>query len=138
MGGVLKAAREDSRGANLVEFALVAVLLLIILAGVVDIGRLFHSWIIVTNASREGARYASRHPALADLIRQAAILEAAGSDVDLYAENVTIIGLNGASGSPIRVKVDYRYDTMMGNMINAGAGITLTGTTEMIVFGSED
>jgi Flp pilus assembly protein TadG len=45
------------RGANLVEAALVIPLLLIILVGVVDMGRAYFSYITIINAAREGARY---------------------------------------------------------------------------------
>jgi Flp pilus assembly pilin Flp len=132
---MLKPIRRDERGANLVEMALVTVLLLMLLAGVVDIGRLFNSWIVITNASREGARYAARFPFDEDGIEQAAIQEATDSGVSLYEDNIAIIELSRGPGEPIRVKVEYRFDTIMGDIIQVGAGITLTGSTEMIVFG---
>ena len=132
---MLKLKRRDERGANLVEMALVTVLLLMLLAGVVDIGRLFNHWIVITNASREGARYAARFPGDEDGIKQAAIQEATDSGVSLYEDNIAIIGLAAGQGEPIRVKVEYRFDTIMGDIIAVGAGITLTGSTEMIVFG---
>ena len=132
---MLKPIRSDERGANLVEMALVTVLLLMLLAGVVDIGRLFNSWIVITNASREGARYAARFPSDEGGIEQAAIREATDSGVALYEDNIAIIGLSAGRGEPIRVKVEYRFDTIMGDIIAVGAGITLTGMTEMIVFG---
>ncbi len=51
------------RGQALVEFALVAVALvavafLALVFGILDGARLFHSWVTVQHASREGARYA--------------------------------------------------------------------------------
>jgi Flp pilus assembly protein TadG len=42
-----------------VEFALVAPLLLVIIAGIVDFGFLFQRYEVVTNAAREGARLGS-------------------------------------------------------------------------------
>ncbi|MFW6136197.1 MAG: TadE/TadG family type IV pilus assembly protein, partial [Chloroflexota bacterium] len=44
------------RGASLVELALVLFILLLILAGIVDFGRVFNHYVVITNASREGAR----------------------------------------------------------------------------------
>ena len=38
-------------------------LLLLILAGMADIGRAFNSYMVITNAAREGARAASRSSA---------------------------------------------------------------------------
>jgi Flp pilus assembly protein TadG len=51
-----------SRGQNLLEFALVLPLLMIVVVGVLDLGRAFFAVIQVTNAAREGARYLTRNP----------------------------------------------------------------------------
>jgi hypothetical protein len=45
------------RGQDLVEFALVIPLLLLIVIGVLDLGRAFFASIAVANVAREGARY---------------------------------------------------------------------------------
>ena len=50
--------REGERGAELIEFALVLPILLLIIAGIVDFGFLFQRYEVVTNAAREGARVA--------------------------------------------------------------------------------
>ena len=47
---------RSERGAELIEFALVLPLLLLLIAGVVDFGMMFQSYEVVTNAAREGAR----------------------------------------------------------------------------------
>ncbi len=60
------------RGQNLVEFALVLPVLMILLLGLLDVGRLFYAYTGITGAAAEGAAYgvtAARRP-----------------DVDLYAE----------------------------------------------------
>jgi Flp pilus assembly protein TadG len=46
------------RGAELIEFALVFPLLLLVLFGIMDFGLLFQRYEAVTNAAREGARVA--------------------------------------------------------------------------------
>jgi Flp pilus assembly protein TadG len=53
-----------SRGQSLVEFALALPLLLIVLLFAIDFGRAFYSWVILQNASRLGANYASLNPEL--------------------------------------------------------------------------
>jgi Flp pilus assembly protein TadG len=45
-------------GAELIEFALVLPLLLLLLLGIIDFGLLFQRYQVVTNAAREGARVA--------------------------------------------------------------------------------
>jgi hypothetical protein len=55
--------RSASRRAqSLVEFALVLPLLLILLLGGIDLGRVFFGSVALTNASRVGANYAALHP----------------------------------------------------------------------------
>lgn len=46
------------RGAELIEFALVLPLLLLVLFGIIDFGLMFQRYHVVTNAAREGARVA--------------------------------------------------------------------------------
>lgn len=46
----------STRGAELIELALVTPILLMIIAGIFDFGMLFRAWEVVTNAAREGAR----------------------------------------------------------------------------------
>ena len=49
---------KSERGAELIEFALVLPLLLLVVLGIVDFGFLFQRMEVVTNAAREGARMA--------------------------------------------------------------------------------
>lgn len=41
----------------MVEFALAAMVFLIVVFGIIDFSRLFHSWVTVQHAAREAARY---------------------------------------------------------------------------------
>ena len=127
---------SDERGANLVELALVSFLLLLMLGGVADIGRSFNNYIILTNASREGVRYASRFPRLVDEngIKQAAIQEAADSGMTLSVGDILIENLGASSGDWIRVTVTYQFPTIMGGVIGVG-NLTLRNSTEMVIFG---
>jgi Flp pilus assembly protein TadG len=47
---------QSERGAELIEFAIVAPILIFIIAGLVDFGMMFRTYEAVTNAAREGAR----------------------------------------------------------------------------------
>jgi Flp pilus assembly protein TadG len=120
-----------------VEMAVVIMLLLIIVAGIVDIGGMYVSYVAITNAAREGARYASHFPGLEDGIKQAAVQEAAGGGVVLAPANVSVVGLSSAPGETIEVRVQYVFDTMMGGLTGLGS-ITLRSSTKMIVFGTDD
>ena len=47
---------KTERGQTLVELALVLPIIILILFGTLEFGRIFHSYIVITNAAREGAR----------------------------------------------------------------------------------
>lgn len=51
--------KKSEKGQAMVEFALVLPVLLLIIAGIIDFGWVFHQQVIANNASREAARYAS-------------------------------------------------------------------------------
>jgi hypothetical protein len=53
---------QEERGQATVEFALVILFLLLLLFGIVDFSRLFFAYATMSNAVREGARYAIVHP----------------------------------------------------------------------------
>ena len=49
---------RSQRGAELIEFALIFPLLLLLMLGIVDFGFMFQRFEVLTNATREGARLA--------------------------------------------------------------------------------
>ncbi len=74
MGDTVKLSVPDARGAGsehrrkrqsgqaVVELALAAPVLLMLVFGVIDGGRAINAWIILQNAAREGAFYAAKTP----------------------------------------------------------------------------
>jgi PKD repeat protein len=54
--------RRKSRGQSLVEFALIVPVVLVLLGVVADAGRLFFSYVAITNAAREGAIFGAKSP----------------------------------------------------------------------------
>lgn len=52
---------SKSRGQSLVEFALILPLLLVLIITAIELGRLFYTQIVITNAAREGAYYVATH-----------------------------------------------------------------------------
>ncbi len=53
---LIKQLLGEKRGQALVELALILPILIIILMGTMEFGRIFHSYLVITSASREGAR----------------------------------------------------------------------------------
>ncbi len=150
---------RDSSGANLVEFALVFLLLLLLLAAIADLGRGFYTYIAVANSAREGVRYYSRLPCMAadasqrnalyTAVRDAVVNEAAASGINL-SNGDALIELNPdprsacpAKGSPVRVHVVYTFRSMIGfvpmlsgDRFSFGA-IPLGHVATMVSFGND-
>lgn len=135
MIGTIKCLYRDERGGGLVEVALVSLVLLVLLAGLVDVGRGFTSYITIVNAAREGARYGSRFPdegtGIVDAVRQ----EAADSGVPPEAISVAIDGLGGSAGEAIQVTATYALATIIGDIIGSPS-LTLRSATEMVIIGT--
>jgi Flp pilus assembly protein TadG len=58
----LRELRGDDRGTTLVEFALVVPVIILLLISCLDFMRAANAYVILANASRDGARYASAQP----------------------------------------------------------------------------
>lgn len=55
----MKRLRSCERGQAITEFALVIPILLLLLMGVVELGRIFHAYLVVSETARDAARYLS-------------------------------------------------------------------------------
>ena len=55
----MKKLIKNTRGAAAVEFAIVAPLLFVLIFGIIEFGAILYNKSVITNASREGARYAA-------------------------------------------------------------------------------
>jgi len=139
-----KSFRNQERGQNLLEFALVLPMLLIVAFGVLDLGRIFFATITLTNAAREGVRYLTIHPD--DVANEyaeywgaqsAAIDEANYSGISISAAQVTATCSNADSdnfcdsGTPATVSVTYDFDLVLGWVLPTP--ITVTRSAVMIV-----
>ncbi len=116
---------QRQKGAEIVEFALVLPLLLLILFGIMEFGIVFFDKAIITNASREGARagVVSRSPVLSN------------DDITTIVNNysVGLVSFSSSVASPVvtvttttivaeqflTVKVEYSYTFLvLGNLMS--------------------
>jgi hypothetical protein len=67
MNNVLKFNPKE-RGQSMVELALTITLLMVLLAGTIDLGRAFFTWLAMRDAAQEGASYASINPSSGNLV----------------------------------------------------------------------
>jgi Flp pilus assembly protein TadG len=105
--------RRSEEGAAAVEFALVAMILVVLLLGIMQFGYLFYQWNEITHAAREGARWAAlEYPggsvATPDTVRYKVAQAAPGmaltdADISVSPENPGI----GDVGTPATVTVSH-------------------------------
>jgi Flp pilus assembly protein TadG len=100
----MKKRKNNDKGTALVEFAIVLPLFILILIGTVEFGIVLHDYLILQNASREGARSAAvgiTEPAIEQRVRDFAF--------QLNNPNLTIEVTNaqGVRGSTVTVRATY-------------------------------
>lgn len=96
---------RKEKGQGLVELAVILPLLLIILLGTIDFGRVFYAYVAITNASREGARYGSLHPTDLNNIKSHVRQETANT-VAISSEDITVI--TDTHTITVTVQVDFQ------------------------------
>jgi len=61
---LLRRLKKNDRGASLIEFAIVAPLLIVLFMGIIEFGWVYNGYITLNGATREGARIASIYKAM--------------------------------------------------------------------------
>ncbi len=99
--------RREKKGQALVEFALVLPLLLLLLMTIFEFGNIFYSYLLITAASREGARMGVVGNNDTEIIQR---VQEICSTLDTEQLTVEIVPENTANryrGVPLQVEVDY-------------------------------
>jgi hypothetical protein len=130
---------RETRGVALVEFALVAPLLFLVLFGVLDFGKAFNHWIDETQLASEGARLAAVNSAktascsggnsLQCYIKQQADTSQLQGDAQVC---ISFPAGTSNPGDPVRVTVTEQYVwlPLIGNALGA-TSVTLNGAATM-------
>jgi len=139
-----KRLRVD-RGSSLIEFSLIAFMFIIVLLGVVEMGRMVLVYTTVANAARAGARYAIVHgadqtvspsgpgspctcPAVKTVVKN---FSSAGLvNPSLLTITVNYPDTSNSAGSRVSVTVTYPYDplvTFFNSLLNQTIGSTSEG-----------
>ncbi|MFA5835379.1 MAG: TadE family protein [Bellilinea sp.] len=120
---------HNEKGQSLVELALIIVFVLIILAGVVDLGRMMYEYLTMRDAAQEGAGYAAIYPNYCDetvnrvfqnlpdkkysvfvWINNMGCQAAADSDLlDSDGDGID----NGCAGKEVKVTLDHDFEITM-------------------------
>ena len=118
---------RSERGQSMAEFAISLVILLTLLAGVVDLGRMFFAYIIIRDAAQEGAVYGSIASKdnltilgieIEDRVKAAFTDPSDSSNVPIDITKINVqTDLLGAicaePGSGVRVRVEYSLPVTM-------------------------
>jgi len=143
--------RPGERGNTMVEFAFVVVIMLTILFGIIDFGRALYTYHFISNAAREGTRYASVRGATCDnamvtpcpitarQIRNYVKNVPLGIDVSQMNPTATFTNPNGLAvcgatrdypGCAIQVQVSYNFKFLFPLM---PSNFTMSSTSQMII-----
>jgi Flp pilus assembly protein TadG len=120
-------------GQSAVEFAILLPLLMLILFGVLDLGRVFFAAITITNAARAGARYATQYPSDTNGIKATALAEAQGQGIVLTDPNSVSVTCPQGCGSnqSIQVTVTYSVTLIMGFVLPSP--VPVSNSVQMLV-----
>jgi Flp pilus assembly protein TadG len=114
--------RGDDRGTALIEMAFTLPLLLLISVGIIEFGRAFQTWQVLTNAAREGARVAVL-PGISDSMVtarvrqyiQAGVLDPGVTPTITIDRNTTVsYGSGTATGSKVIVNYPFKFMVLNG------------------------
>ncbi len=139
----------NERGASLVEFALTLPLLLLVLVAAVDLGRAFYTYVAITNAAREGARFGASFPSNTSGIRDRVRKEVENTNLtipdgqiaspqcytyvdDSYAYGSSVACSSAVSGDYIKVQVNYPFNFITGYVIGLGS-VTMSQSATMAI-----
>ena len=116
--------RGSEHGQDLVEFALITPLLMLILLGIIEFSLVVFCYNSISNAAREGARYGTVHPTDTVGIQAAALHSMTGLASIPTTPSVTY----DADANTIRVQIDYPYQMITAPMLRV---VGVSGTIHL-------
>ncbi len=121
---VLRRARSDARGAAVLEAAILLPLLIILVFGIIDVGRLVFTKMSLHDAAQEGSIYGAYNPGDADVV-QARVVDS-NTNLELETGDVVV----ACPGSVDTIRVTVSKEMTMITPIFTGRVVTLTSTVE--------
>jgi Flp pilus assembly protein TadG len=117
------------RGATAVEFALLLPLLLLIVLGIVDFGRMLNAQVTLTQAAREGARLVALGQPNVPGRTQAA---ATGlSPVGVSIQSACPVGAGPGSNGVVQTTYTFQFTPGLGYLVSFFGGAGLSGQTTL-------
>ena len=117
------------RGATAVEFALLLPLLLLIVMGIIDFGRMLNAQQTLTQAAREGARLvALGQPNVAGRTQAAAT---GLSPVGVSIQSACPVGAGPGSNGAVQASFTFQFTPGLGYLVGLFGGTGLSGQTTL-------
>jgi Flp pilus assembly protein TadG len=135
------------RGSSMIEFSLIAFMFIIVLLGVVEMGRMILVYTTIANAARAGARYAIVHGAGQTVSPSGPGSPCTCTQIQAVVTNFASAGLvttslltttvnypdnSNAAGSRVTVTVSYPYDPMV-RYFTSLLSDTLSSTSQGVI-----
>ena len=126
---------RDQRGAAIVEAAIILPVVLLIMAGIFEIGRAYQTYQVLTNAAREGARAAvvsggdadKAKEIIKDYIAMGQVEPPKGKTIDVTVDKSSTIVAGGETYSASLVTVDFPFEFVilhgLAQLVNSSAGV---------------
>lgn len=116
----------------MVETAIVLPVVVFMLVAMVDAGRVFHAWLVVTNSAREGARAGAARQDWPTMTTRIDASMSGWTCLDAESNCTNNGNVQGPSGTPLQVQVS-RDVTLLSPLIAAlwGNTVTVTGDATM-------
>jgi Flp pilus assembly protein TadG len=138
---------ETNRGASAVEFAIVLPLLVLLLFGIIELSLALYDQAMITNASREGARFGIvyRVPAISDTEITDVVNNYLGSNLVTFGGKrspssspvsgaTVIVTRTGVSpGGDLKVRVGYTYNFLVLPKFTPGLGLGINMAAETVM-----
>src|SRR5258707_15471653 len=117
-------------GQSLVEFALMATLMITLLLGIVDFGRAYYTQVQIKNAIGDGGYYAIQHPSDTTGNGVKSLIKSQLSDLNpaITDSDITITRTGTCGTGKTYIKVSYQY-SLLFSWIVPSAQVTLGDTT---------
>jgi len=142
--------RADNKGAAMVEFAIVALLLVTLVFGIIEFGLLIKDYLTLSQAAREGARSAALRSGVSTVterVQQSAVglpeeqrdditvtpsyrVFTSGSGWGAWIDNA-LPDPSADVEAQVKVKATYYHQTIVGSLVGLGSSVKLSGDMVM-------
>jgi Flp pilus assembly protein TadG len=130
--GLLGLRRSVQSGQVLAEFGIMIPVIVLLIIGAVDFGRVIMTRQVMTNAAREGASVGIYADANTESVTNSVKSYLEGAGLKPSNANITVTGVHASIGQPVIVSVNYPVTSLAMKFIHSDNNTwTLSATSSM-------